>query len=188
MIILRSYPFLIGADKLEDIMITESGGIEENKPPELKSLNSFAKLLDGAVPLEGTPFSGMGKRKYIQIKLKKHNIAFELFAESIISPAPADVGVGYEETDVIQNHGVIRYNITNDTDTIEDRRFEGDYIPFTDFLEQYISGDNARNSIELYMDQLIEKSKLTETFFTNMNKLWNDREINTPRIYEIPIC
>lgn len=169
-------------------MITESGGEVENSPPELKSLNSFAKLLEGAVPLDGNPFSGLGKRKYIQIKLNKHNIAFELFAESIISPAPADASVGYEETDVIQNHGVIRYDITNETDKIEDRRFEGAYIPFSEFLDQYVTGDNARYSIEQYMDQLIEKSTLSEEFLINMNKLWNDREINSPRIYKTIIC
>jgi len=183
-----SCPFLLGAHILDDMMITGSGGVVVNTEPELKSLNSFAKLLEDAKPLDGYPFCGLGKRKYIQVKLKKHSIAFEFFAESFISPAPSNRGVGFEETDVTQQHGVIKYNITNDTDDINERQFAGDYIEFNDFLDEYISGDTARYSLECYMESLIEASQLGDTFFDNMNKLWNDREINTPMIYKSNVC
>lgn len=169
-------------------MITESGGKEDIVHPELKSLNSFAELLKGVKPLEGNPFRGLGKRKYIQIKLKTHNIAFEFFAESVISPAPADSSIGYEQSDIKQQYGVIRYDITNDTDNIDERNFVGDFIEFGDFLEQYTSGGNVRHSLTRYMDMLIDASQLSETYLTNMNKLWGDREINTPGIYSTTIC
>jgi len=178
----------MGAHILDDIMITGSGGEVKSAKPELKSLNSFAKLLEDAKPLDGYPFYGLGKRKYIQVKLKKHSIAFEFFAESFISPAPGNRGVGYEESDVTQQHGVIKYTITNDTDNINERQFSGDYIEFNDFLDEYISGDTARYSLECYMDSLIEASQLGDTFFANMNKLWNDRDINTPMIYKADKC
>lgn len=169
-------------------MITGSGGEEIKTEPILKSLNSFAKLLEDAKPLDGYPFRGLGKRKYIQVKLKKHKIAFEFFAECFISPAPGNRGVGYEEADVTQQHGVIKYDITNETDDINERQFSGDFIKFDDFLDKYISGDNVRHSLERYMDSLIEESQLSDTFFENMNKLWSDREINTPMIYKATIC
>lgn len=169
-------------------MITGSGGKDIESDPQLKSLNSFAKLLEGVTPLDGYPFYGLGKRKYIQIKLTKHKIAFEFFAESIISPAPANRGIGYEESDVIHQHGVIKYDIINETERIEDRQFVGDFIEFNDFLDEYVSGDNVRHTLERYMEMLIEGSQLGDSFFENMNKLWGDREINTPMIYKKTIC
>lgn len=183
-----SCPFLLGAHILDDMMITGSGGEVVNTEPELKSLNSFAKLLEDAKPLNGYPFYGLGKRKYIQVKLKKHSIAFEFFAESFIEPTPGNRGVGFEETDVTQQHGVIKYNITNDTDDINERQFSGNFIEFDDFLDKYISDNTARYSLECYMASLIEESQLGETFFENMNKLWNDRDINTPMIYTVNTC
>ncbi len=169
-------------------MITGSGGEDILLESPLKSLNSFAKLLEGSVPLEGYPFYGLGKRKYIQVKLDNRHVAFEFFAESIISSAPGNIGVGYEESDVTQQHGVIKYDITNRAKNINDRQFVGDFIEFNDFLDEYISGTGIRCSLERYMETLIEGSQLSDNFFNNMNKLWNDREINTPMIYKITKC
>jgi hypothetical protein len=115
-------------------------------------------------------------------------LAFEFFAESFISPAPSNRGVGYEEADVTQQHGVIKYNITNDTDDINERQFAGVFIEFNDFLDKHISGDSERYSLECYMETLIEAVQLGDNFFDSMNKLWNDREINTPMIYKATVC
>lgn len=154
----------------------------------MDSLNSFVELLEGTEPFDGNPFRGMGKRKYIQINFKNENIAFEIFAESVVASAPEDRGVGFEETDIIQQYGVIKYDILNKTDNINDRRFYGDFIKFKDFLDKYIMGDNARYYMECYMEMLIYKSQLNEKFLSNMNELWKHREINSPYIYDTTIC
>ncbi len=173
---------------MEYMIITGSGSLGEPIESKLKSLNSFAKILEDARPLDGSPFCGLGKRKFIQVKLDDHKIAFEFFAESFIPPAPGNLGVGYEEADVIQQHGVIKYDIMNNTDNIDERQFAGYFIKFNDFLDEYITGDNVRHSLKCYMDNLIEESHLNDIFFQNMNKLWSDREINTPIIYKTTIC
>jgi len=166
-------------------MITESGG-EVEEPT--KNLNSFAKILDGVEPYDGNPFRGYGKRKYVQIKLNRFNVAFELFAESSINPAPADSDIGFGEDDVTKSFGVIVYDILNETDRVEDREFFGNFIPFDEFLDKYVPGEGARYSLECYMSILVDGSQLTEEFFMKMNKLWGDRGINTPGIYNTTTC
>jgi len=148
----------------------------------IKEPLDFKKLVEvihSATPVIGHPLTGpIGKRCFIPVKAKKQNMLFEFFAETVLTPQPADFKNGYDEEDVKTYKGVTVLHLEEDLDSEqEDTQFNGIVWGFEDFLEEFVEDRSMRIVLSRILDdiQIEANSIVGEKLLDRANDLWSER-------------
>ena len=141
-----------------------------------------------AEPKSSPPYRGVGKRSYIQLVVKTVGVGIEFYVERFVPPAPSQPELGFTDDDIEYSSGVAIYEIHNDGDEDNHRQYYGEVVSIGDFMEKYITNDITRQILSHSMNTLDTNSILSDSFISNLNKIWLDRKVETTGIYKANLC
>lgn len=147
-------------------------------------LKSVAEKISGAKPLSSAPNRGIGKKSYVPVQATKEEILIEFFCESVVNSRPSNLEIGYDYKDVTSFSGVSIFDINVDAET-KARCFQGEVIPFTDFIRDYVEDDRVRWTLEKCMDVMREETKPDDSFLEKVNSLWGERDVGSRHIHNM---
>jgi hypothetical protein len=147
-------------------------------------IQAIAKKIAGTEPLSSAPNKGIGKKSYIPIQSTKEEILLEFFCESVVNSRPANIDIGYDYKDVTSFAGVSIFDINIDAEN-KTRCFQGEVIPFEDFLRDYVEDDRARWTLEKCMEVMRKETKPDDSFLEKVNTLWGERAVGSRHIHKM---
>ena len=162
------------------------GKMEQEKEVPWINFDQIGTVILEAEPKASPPYRGVGKRSYIQLIVKTISVGVEFYVERFVAPAPRHIG--FTEEDIEYSCGVAMYEIYGDGDEDAHRQYAGEVISLDEFMDRYITSDTTRQILIHSMDVLDVNSMLSESFISNLNKIWSDRKVETTGIYKANIC
>ena len=160
--------------------------IDSNSKSLIQSLDlrAIAEKISIAKPLPSAPNQGIGKKSYIPVQSTKQEILIEFFCESVVKSRPANLDIGYDYKDVTSFAGVSIFDINVNVKT-KSRCFQGEVIPFGDFIRDYVEDDKVRWMLEKSMDVMREETKPDDSFLEKVNILWGERDVGSRHIHDM---
>ena len=159
-----------------------------NKEVPWINFDQIGTVILEAEPKSSPPYRGVGKRSYIQLVVTTIGVGVEFYVERFVPPKPSQPAIGFTEDDVEYSSGVAIYEIHEDGDETNHRQYYGEVISIGDFMERYITSDTTRQILSHSMNTLDENSMLSDSFISNLNKIWSDRKVDTTGIYKANLC